>query len=238
METVNRLTNSPPRISAEFQLLFAQPLIAAKLDISIQDREYFSSYIRQRQGEFRKHKRDGVVFEQSPIGLHNLPEFDPLFQRIGQLVNASLSKMGLSSSHLDLYILRSWANLSTKGMVTAEHSHLNSHISVVYYPDKSSTQATIKFQCGIEQSWVTGFNTLPYKRAGLHDATNPLSANYYSIDPQEDLCLIFPSSLVHSVSPNASVHPRISIAMDALFTLKQYTQDEPLLPPPSTWGLL
>jgi len=43
--------------------------------------------------------------------------------------------------------------------------------------------------------------------------------------------LFFPSSIAHSVSPNPSDRPRISIAIDTLFTLKEYIRDEPLWPP-------
>ena len=46
---------------------------------------------------------------------------------------------------------------------------------------------------------------------------------------------MFPSNVPHSVSPNKSKRPRISIAMDTLFTLKEYVLDEQLLPPPSDW---
>ena len=46
---------------------------------------------------------------------------------------------------------------------------------------------------------------------------------------------IFPSSIAHSVSPNMGKSARISVSADTLFTLKQYIQDEPLLPPPIEW---
>ena len=56
-----------------------------------------------------------------------------------------------------------------------------------------------------------------------------------SYTPEPDMCFIFPSSVAHSVTPNPSDRPRVSIAMDTLFTLKEYTRDEALLPPPTDW---
>lgn len=96
--------------------------------------------------------------------------------------------------------VRSWANDNSKGIITSMYSHLNSHGSIVYYPDASCKSATS-----------------------------------YSFSPEEDVCLIFPSSLTHSASPNTTDRPRISISMDGMFTLKKYQRDEPLLPPPETW---
>jgi uncharacterized protein (TIGR02466 family) len=238
METIDNRYNEPLHISARFQPLFPQVVVSGALELPEADRARLSRYIRERQSAFKKRKRDNVVFEESPMGLHSMPEFDLLFQRVGALVGGSLSRMGLSPSHLNFYVVRSWANSNTEGMITANHNHLNSHISVVYYPDSSCDQATINFHGGIEQCWVPSYNTAPYEKAGLHNGSNPLSANFYSIRPREDLCLVFPSSLVHGVSPNQSANPRISIAMDGLFTLKEYTRDEPLLPPPNTWRRL
>ena len=106
----------------------------------------------------------------------------------------------------------------------------------MYYPDDSCSQAPINFMKTFNQNeWVPGFADLAYSQIGVWDQKNPLSGNFFSYTLKADLCLMFPSNIAHSVSSNEGERPRISIAMDTLFTLKEYVRDEPLLPPPSDW---
>ncbi len=82
---------------------------------------------------------------------------------------------------------------------------------------------------------MAGLTNPAYSETGVWDQKNCFTSNVVSYTPKPDLCLIFPSNIAHSVSPNIDERARISIAMDTLFTLKKNIRDEPLLPPPSDW---
>ena len=220
----------------ELKPLFPTVLAATSLGIDETTRNEIAAYIRQNGPVFKKRARDGVIFEQSPMNLHHLPLMEPLFERIVFAVRGALKGIGIDPAYLNLHITRSWANYNVKSMVTSSHTHGNSHISIIYYPDDSSSQASINFMnINKQNEWIPGITETAYARIGVFDRSNYFSADFISYTPQADTCLIFPSNIVHSVSPNTSDRARISIAMDTLFTLKKYTRDEALLPPPSDW---
>lgn len=222
--------------SGKLQPLFPAVVASVPLGLGEAARNEISQYIKQNEHQFKKRVRDDVIFEQSPINLHHMAIMEPMFDRIAIAVQGALKGMGFDPKRLQLHITRSWANYNTENMVTGSHVHINSHLSIVYYPDDSCSQAQINFMnLPGKTDWVPGLNNPAYAQLGVWDRTNYLSTDSVSLTPAPDLCLMFPSNIAHSVSPNKSTRPRISIAMDTLFTLKEYVLDEPLLPPPSDW---
>lgn len=223
----------------EFQAIFPAVVAATPLGIDQDKRNEIADYIRENRDQFKKRKRDGVIFEESPINLHHLPMMQPMFGQIVKAVRAALKGMGLNPENLNLQITRSWANYNVRSSITASHTHINSHVSIVYYPDDSCNQASINFiNIHKQNEWIPGLTDPAYSKLGIYDQTNYFSTDVVSYTPEPDMCFIFPSGIAHSVSPNGSNRARISIAMDTLFTLKKYTRDEPLLPPPSEWKQL
>ena len=215
--------------------LFPSILATTKLGVVKSDRQKISQYIHSKRSTFKKHGKDGVLFEESPMNLHHLSVMTPLFSKVSVAVRQGLHAYGIKPDYLNFHVTRSWANYNDKGTVTTPHSHINSHLSIVYYPDDSSNNATINFlQTDPLHSWVPGIDSHPYLESGIFKQKD-FNTSTVSYPPEEDVCLIFPSNIVHSVSPNPSEKPRISVAMDTLLTLKEYKRDEPLLPPVSDW---
>ena len=220
----------------KFISLFPAVIAATELGLSDQQRAEIVNYIVANKDKVRKRTQPGVAFEESPFKLHHLPMMAPLFDRMAVAVREALKGMGYDPGMLSMHVTRSWANYTVEGHGTTLHMHPNSHVSIVYYPDDSCNQGDICFFNHHQQStMVPGLNTPGYAKTGIFDVTNPLSANDISYTPQPDLCLVFPSSLHHGVTKNSSSRPRLSIAVDTLFTLREYTRDEPLLPPPGDW---
>ena len=221
----------------EFHAIFPAVLAATPLGLKKDERAKIADYIRNNSDQFKKNARDDVIFEESPINLHRLTVMEPMFRQIVKAVQAALTGMGLDPNYLNLQITRSWANYNVKSAITSSHTHINSHLSIVYYPDDSCNQAPLNFiNTQKLHEWVPGLTNAAYAKLGVYDQKNYFSGDFLSYTPEEDLCFIFPSNIAHSVSPNESDRPRISIAMDTLFTLKKYTRDEPLLPPPKDWA--
>ena len=220
----------------EFQALFPAVVAATPLGIDEETRKKIADYIRENEDQFKKRRRDGVIFEESLINLHNIAMMKPMFRQIVKAVRAALKGMGTNPSYFNLQITRSWANYNVKSSVTASHTHANSHVSIVYYPDDSCNQASINFMNIQKQhEWIPGVSDPVYSKIGIYDQKNYFGTDVISYTPKEDMCFIFPSNIAHSVSPNPNDRPRVSIAMDTLFTLKKYTRDEALLPPPTDW---
>lgn len=222
--------------SGKLTPLFPTVLASVSLGLTEAERNEISQYIEQNKDLFKKRGRDKVIFEKSPINLHHMAVMEPMFSRIANAVHGALERMGFDPSRLNMHITRSWANYNTENMITPSHVHVNSHLSIVYYPDDSCSQAQINFlNLASKADWIPALNDPAYSELGAWDRTNYFSTDSVSYTPKPDLCLIFPSNIPHSVSPNTSKRSRISIAMDTLFTLKEYVLDEPLLPPPSDW---
>ena len=219
----------------EFIPLFPTILAVTELGLTASEKKNITKYILQNCNQFKKKSKDGVIFEESPSKLHRVPIMEPLIQKLIPAVREAIKGYGVNPEYIKFHITRSWANLNTRSSVTSAHTHINSHLSIVYYPDMSCNQATINFlEPSPAHNWIPGIMDPSYIKIGVFKQTKA-SATTLCFEPKEDTCLIFPSSLAHSVSENPSEQPRLSIAMDTLFTLRRYQRDEPLLPPPSDW---
>ena len=223
-------------IMGELKAIFPAVVAATTLGLNEDERKNISDFIRNNSDQFKKRARDNVLFEESPMNLHRHPVMEPMFRQIVKAVQAALKGIGLNPSYLNMHVTRSWANYNVRSAVTASHTHGNSHVSIVYYPDDSCNQAPLNFINTLKQhEWIPGITDQVYAKTGVYDQQNFFSSDFVSWTPEPDMCLLFPSSITHSVSPNPSDRPRISVAMDTLFTLKEYIRDEPLFPPPADW---
>ncbi len=219
----------------EFIPLFPSILAVTPLGLEKSERQRITKFILGREAKFKKRSKDNVLFETSPMNLHKEKDMAALMNKIASALSLAIRNYGIDPTYLKLHVTKSWANLNLKTTVTAPHTHINSHLSVVYYPDQSCNQATINFlRPNSINGWIPGISHPSYSSIGIFKTTKA-NAETLSYSPKEDICLIFPSDIAHSVSPNPSHKPRISIAMDTLFTLQNYHRDEPLLPPPSDW---
>ena len=220
----------------ELQAIFPAVVATTLLGLDEDERSKIADYVRANSDKFKKRARDGVIFEESPMNLHHLPVMEPMFRQIAKAVRGALKGIGLNPDYLNMHITRSWANYNVQSAITASHTHGNSHVSIVYYPDDSCAQAPLNLlNVQRQHEWIPGITDPVYAKVGVYDKKNYFSTDSVSFVPKPDMCVIFPSSIAHSVSPNNSDRPRISIAMDTLFTLKEYVRDEPLFPPPSDW---
>lgn len=116
----------------EFQALFPAVVAAMPLGMEKDTRNRIANYIRKNKDKFKKRGRDGVVFEESLINFHHIAMMEPMFQKIAKAVREALKGMGIDPQNMKLQITRSWANYNVKSSVTALHTHINSHVNIVY----------------------------------------------------------------------------------------------------------
>lgn len=124
---------------------------------------------------------------------------------LGKLIADAV--MGAHEAELAEISLFGWANLFTRGVYFNPHTHADAAWSGVYYIDAG------------ESGDAGGVLALGDPRAGagmvIGDSNRFDSATSIHVTPRTGELLIFPSWLVHWVTPYQSDAPRISVSFNA-----------------------
>ena len=172
------------------------------------------------------------------VFLHNDPVFDKLMVRAGEVIDAYLDGLMVEKELISRHITRCWGTYATERQAISNHSHISSHLSLVYYvkvPPKSPG-LTILNDAKVNEFVPGTLSTYSFK-SGLLDPQNTTSrfATSGLIGVQEDYFVVFPSKIEHLVNASPTTEPRVSIAFDTLFTQKKHDGHEQWLPPIETW---
>lgn len=156
---------------------------------------------------------------QSRHGLHGLPELAQLMASIQQGMDDVLAFLKIGAGARQ--ITGCWANVNPPGAGHALHTHPNNFLSGVYYLQVQPGADTINFhdprpQAAVIRPPVTGLTACNTDQVVV------------PVEPGD--LLIFPAWLPHSVSPNESSQPRISISFNAMFAHFAEEMSKPL------WG--
>ncbi len=100
-----------------------------------------------------------------------------------------------------------WFNINYKGCANRQHHHPNSIHSGVYYIKTPNNSGDICFP-NPNQTIYWGWP------GGLHEESNQLNSGIVSLTPRKNILFIFPSWANHSVDPNLSDEPRISLSFN------------------------
>jgi uncharacterized protein (TIGR02466 family) len=98
-----------------------------------------------------------------------------------------------------------WVNISKQNNFQEFHNHANSHFSVVFYIKTKKNCGNIIFKN--TEAFFDMF-TLPIQK----DSYNTLNCKTYSVEPKDNMLLIFRSNLQHMVEKNISNSDRISLS--------------------------
>lgn len=168
--------------------------------------------------------------------LHNDPRFAGLFARFAGPLNGYLEAFRLDTQKVQLHFTRSWGTLSRRGDSTQAHSHMQSHLSLVYYLSKPPGSCGISF---IDKRPPNQFAPNLFDpamlQAGVLREHNPLNTQKIYVEPEQDDVLIFPSHALHEIPRNPDEGVRVSIACDIVITLRRSSGLEYLMPDPTTW---
>ena len=140
----------------------------------------------------------------SQTGMHNRPEYKPLVDELFRMVHAVFDEEFLDGKPV---LGNMWANINPPGGYNKPHVHPNALFSGVYYVKTSPN-------CGqlVCQDPRPGIQTyMPNRKKGK--LPKHLWRDIH-IDPKENRAVVFHSWLWHSVQPNQSNEPRISVSFN------------------------
>lgn len=103
-----------------------------------------------------------------------------------------------------------WININRNGNYNSHHTHPNSDFACVYYVKAPKNSGRIIF----DHPSPVFLHTELYAKSNNFEKWNEFNCSKYLIEPEENLFLIFPSYLVHSVEENKSDKDRISLAFN------------------------
>ncbi len=168
--------------------------------------------------------------------LHNEELFQRLFHGFSKPIFGYLEHLGVDSQKIDLYYTRSWPTISGQRENIFDHSHTQSHISLVYYLVKPKNSGGISFSDRDPPNEFVPhlFNTQMFKH-GIMKNHNIFNGRIIFLNPQEGEIVIFPSKTTHGTPDSQTSDVRISIAADIVVTLKEQTNVEFLMPNTDNW---
>ena len=132
-------------------------------------------------------------------------EFQDLWEKIEKKLNIYHKEVARLKGHVEINAW--WFNINYKGCANRQHHHPNSLHSGVYYIKTPNNSGDICFP-NPNQTIYWGWP------GGLHEESNQLNSGIVSLTPQKNILFIFPSWANHSVDPNLSDEPRISLSFN------------------------
>lgn len=167
--------------------------------------------------------------------LHERAEFRPLFDAIDANLRRYTEQLGVDSKILDFYFTRSWGTVQKRGEKVAFHSHMQSHISAVYYPRVPQNSGMLMFDMNPNANeFIPGLIRTEHVQRNVIKPS-PLLAQNMNIGVADDMLVLFPSKINHATQANQSGQTRISIACDIVCTIKDPQGHEFFLPPLEKW---
>jgi len=144
---------------------------------------------------------------------HDPPQpLESLCYQIAQALDQLAVSLDMRSDHR-LDVGNYWINVNYPGSFNMSHIHPMSSISGCYYVNVPTNSGTIVFTHPIQaHGWC--FDNRMFK------TRNIFNSNSYERMPTAGSLFLFPSWLAHSVMPNQSNQPRVSIAFNAQCRMK------------------
>lgn len=157
---------------------------------------------------------------QSGHGLHELDRFREVVVCINEAAESVLEYLNVG--HESFKITGCWANVSAPGAGHRVHNHPNNHLSGVYYVRTNHGANTINFLDPRPQTAII--------RPPVTELTAE-NTEQVVVNVEDGTLLMFPAWLQHSVDPNHSDRPRISIGFNIMFPAYAEVMARPLWVP-------
>jgi len=154
---------------------------------------------------------------QSETTLHRCPELRALITRFERAARAALASLHIGAASFE--VTGCWANVNARGASHPIHHHPNNFLSGVYYIRVGPGADTINFHDPRPQ---TGIIRPPVTQLSAHNT------DLVVVQVKDGTLLLFPAYLEHSVSPNESPDPRISVSFNVMFTEYTETMSRPM----------
>ena len=174
--------------------------------------------VYQSNIETKKEWKDfilGLYYERTHIGNSDISKDRFILDRIPDLKNQInlhcenyVKKYLKIKKEANFYLLNSWVNIHRPNDQAQVHQHGNALLSGVYYPIVPKNSGNLNFHRGKHKNL---FDTSILMEYDDYDNT---TAERYEIEVENDLIIIFPSHLEHSVQRNISNKNRYSLAFN------------------------
>lgn len=156
---------------------------------------------------------------QSGQDLHNREQLLDLVSCIHSTAQTVLRFLKVGDNAIE--ITACWANINASGASHAIHSHPNNFLSGIYYVQTHPGADSVNFHDPRPQTGII--------RPPVTELTSQ-NTDQVVVTVSDGMLLMFPSYLAHSVAPNASDKPRISVSFNMMFSLYAERLSGPL------WG--
>jgi|TARA_Y100001951_G_C11253555_1_gene247961 uncharacterized protein (TIGR02466 family) len=155
----------------------------------------------QQDKGLQKTNRNGW---HSQTNMHEIPEYKPLVDELFRMAHQIFDDQWLDKQPA---LGNMWANINPPGGYNMPHVHPNSLFSGVYYVKTPPNCG--RLICNDPRPGV--HHSMPTKKEG--DVPKYLWREV-QLDPKENRAIIFNSWLWHTVHPNKSTEPRISVSFN------------------------
>lgn len=181
------------------------------------------------------------------VALHHDLRLKKFYTKIIEVFKDHLLFLNIDINTLDIYIIKSWFNLTDKDRVNTKHDHAEAHYSFTFYPhisEQSKKYFRVYRDIHPNEFHPGVFSTVCTK----WDLQNALS---WSFLPQEGDIFIFPAKTLHDTTSldfgakdesNTRISSiddiktcRVCISGDIIITAKNKTSNHRLLQPLSMW---
>ena len=125
-------------------------------------------------------------------------------------------KNEIMSCDQELYMTNSWVNFLLPQKRFPIHHHSNSIVSGVYYIKMDKGMPNIEFEHPNTHLWRLTWKRKEYKHGNYLSST---------IKIRENMLILFPSTIWHSVNKNFSSTPRVSLSFNTFLRGDLYSND-------------
>ena len=151
-------------------------------------------------------KKNKTAFKSNVGGFQTENIRNPLIEDV--IIKNTFSMLNsryTSLSPILIKIANFWINKNYKSNWNKPHTHPQSHYSGVYYLDVPENSGNLTFIRNNDYSLVK-----PDLKAFDHQDF----LDHFNVIPKKNMMILFPSNVLHMVSPNMSDLPRISLAFN------------------------
>lgn len=181
--------------------LFPIPIYAGVLESLTQDLKQF---IKDQEFELMHSGKGYYTVNHEFL---SIPELKIVKEEVDTHVETYVRKVLKVHESQKFYMTTSWALKHEPGNFAGSHSHTNSLISGVFYLNQNEKFGELTFEKTFDNVFTRTID-LSYTEF------NTINSGKWSLQPSANMIVLFPSTLVHSVSENLADENRYSVAFN------------------------
>ncbi|MAZ35130.1 MAG: hypothetical protein CMO06_18485 [Thalassospira sp.] len=184
--------------------IFKTPIYNIKKNLDV---NYYTKKALEFEKKYESRKKDNIRGYQSP----DLIEKEDVFQKkfFKDITEDLLKYYSLFNINKNIQMNELWLNVNRRHAINKAHDHPFSFMSGVFFikgPEKSGDLVLHNDHNKI--LYTQNFHSQYIKKWNSYNSVT------YRIEPEENVLILFPSSVWHDVEPNLSDETRISLSFN------------------------